>query len=301
MIPPRSILAAVDFSEPSRTALDFAARLARQAGAALHVVHAEDPLLAAGARSAGIDLSTQTREELARFVSPLWSGGAPARYHIVTGGSVTAICAVAAREHLDLVVAGAHGMSGAARAVFGSTTEGVLRHANTSVLVVPDNWKAPAGATADLTGVGPVVAAVEQSEAARAGAAAACRLAALLRTSVELVHVVPAQPVLDRWRGHAAAGVSTAIEDARLAFERLITTLDATVPVTLHVDSGNVPLGIARAAAPEAGRQPLLVLGRRDAASRLGAPGATAYRVLTLTHVPVLLHLPDRAGPAGMR
>jgi len=35
------------------------------------------------------------------------------------------------------------------------------------------------------------------------------------------------------------------------------------------------------------------VLGRRTRADRQGAPGATAYRVLTRARVPVLVHLPQ--------
>ena len=43
MIPPRVILAPVDFSEPSRASLQFAVALARYTDAALHVLHAQDP------------------------------------------------------------------------------------------------------------------------------------------------------------------------------------------------------------------------------------------------------------------
>ena len=39
MIPPRTILAAIDFSDASTTALVFAARLARHCQARLHVLH----------------------------------------------------------------------------------------------------------------------------------------------------------------------------------------------------------------------------------------------------------------------
>ena len=69
MMPARSILAAVDFSAPSRVALEFAARLANQYGATLHVLHAQDPLLAAAAQSEGIDLVRESRDELARFTA----------------------------------------------------------------------------------------------------------------------------------------------------------------------------------------------------------------------------------------
>jgi len=209
MIPPRSILAAVDFSQPSRTALDFAAHLARQCGAALHVLHAEDPLLAAAAKASGVELSRETREELTRFAeSVARPGDPPVHYHIVIGAGTPTICHVAQREQLDVIVMGMHGMSGPARAMFGSTTEGVLRQARASVLVVPDSWVPPRADTGGLSGMGPVVAAIECSEPAIAGAAAACRMAAALGTSVDLVHIVPELPVLDRWRGHADAAVS---------------------------------------------------------------------------------------------
>ncbi len=72
MIPPARILAAVDFSESSRTALAFAARLTGTAGAELHVMHAEEPLLAAAARTRGLDLSAELRDELRAFVSGTW-------------------------------------------------------------------------------------------------------------------------------------------------------------------------------------------------------------------------------------
>jgi len=68
MIPPKVVLAAVDFSESSRRALTFAARLARHADARLHVVHAQDPLLANAARAAGVDIDAETRAELSTFM-----------------------------------------------------------------------------------------------------------------------------------------------------------------------------------------------------------------------------------------
>jgi nucleotide-binding universal stress UspA family protein len=49
MIPPTTILVAVDFSDASFTALACAARLARQSKATLRVLHVEDPLLSAAA------------------------------------------------------------------------------------------------------------------------------------------------------------------------------------------------------------------------------------------------------------
>jgi nucleotide-binding universal stress UspA family protein len=116
MLPPRVILAAVDFSEPSRVALGCAARLARHTGAALHVLHAEDQMLAAAARHAGVDLAGETRDELKAFTRAALPPGdwAPV-YHVVGGNGVEVICDIARRERADVIVVGMHGMSGAER------------------------------------------------------------------------------------------------------------------------------------------------------------------------------------------
>ena len=68
MIPPRTVLAAVDFSDSSRVALVFAGRLATHCGATLHVLYDGDYLLVAAAASRGVDLVKETRDELDLFV-----------------------------------------------------------------------------------------------------------------------------------------------------------------------------------------------------------------------------------------
>lgn len=295
MIPPRSILAAVDFSDASRTALALAARFARQCGAALHVLHAEDPLLSAAAHHAGIDLGRETDEELQRFITTAWPAAecSPQR-HAVTGGAVDVVLDTARRVRAQVVVVGSRGMSGAERLVFGSTTEGVLRRAAVSVLVAPAEWAPPRPDAPDLSGVGPVVAAVDLSDdPSVAGAKAACALASLLGTSVELVHVVPDLTVLSRWRAHADAVVRDRVAAAQQELNLLAASLGCSVPVTVRVEAGAVPNRLAEAVAPGHDRAPVLVLGRK--APRAGAaPGATAYRVLSLANVPVLMHVANR-------
>ena len=294
MIPPRVILAPVDFSEPSRTALEFAVRLAHQTGAALHVLHAQDPLLAEGARHAGFDLARDTEEELGRFVadaSPL-SGAAP-HTHVVTGPAVDAIVQTAQQLGADLIVVGSHGISGAERLVFGSTTEGVLRRAHTSVLVTPGRV-ASAGATApDLSGMGPVIAALDFSTPAIEAAKAACRLAAALNTFVEVIHVVPDVPVLMRWRVHSETAVRDRVEAARDQLDTVTRSLGCGVPTQTKLETGVIAVQLAEAAASSSTRRPILVLGRHRPGEKGGAPGSTAYRVLMLAKVPVLMYVAE--------
>src|SRR5262245_17197002 len=139
MVPPARVLVGVDFSASSHAALDFGVRLARHCGAELHVRHVEDSLLLAAARDRGFDLVRQSEGELRRFAATVVANGRTV-YSVVEGNSVDALIAEARGAAADLLVVGAHGMSGAARLVFGSTTEGVLRHSPCSVLVVPDTW-----------------------------------------------------------------------------------------------------------------------------------------------------------------
>ena len=292
MIPPRTILAAVDFSDPSRTALVLAARLARHCGAALHVLHAEDPLLSATARHTGIDLARETDEELQRFITSARPASecTPQR-HVVTGGAVDVILAVADRVQAQLLVVGSRGMSGAERLVFGSTTEGLLRRADVSVLVAPTEWTPPRPGSMDLSGAGPVVAGVDLSSTSAASVKAACELASVLHTSVEVIHAVPRLAVLDRWRAHAEAAIQASLAAARQELESLLRGLHSPVPVTIRVEDGAVPNRLAEAAGPTRDRAPILVLGRKAPGSKGGAPGTIAYRVLALANVPVLMYV----------
>lgn len=287
---PHAVLAAVDFSEPSRRALMFAAQLARQCNATLHVLHVEDPLLFAAAAEARVDLTAETRDELQRFITTAPPAAAlePCR-DVVTGGAVQAILDLAQREGTDLIVLGAHGMSGAGRMMFGSVTEGVMLRANRSVLVVPENW-ANTGADNGMSGVGPLVVGIDFSESSLLAASAAAALAERLHTTVEAVHVVPQLPVPERWRAHADKAIADRVTLARHDLARAVDAL-AAAPITARVEHGPVAERLAEAAAQVGDRHPLLILGRRSSKAREGAPGATAYRVATLSRVPVLMYL----------
>ena len=293
MFPLRAVLAAIDFSEAARVAVTYAARLAAQTGATLHVLHAEDPLLAATAAASGIDLDRETRDELAAFLtSALPAHGRSPSQHVVAGPAVDVICSIALRENADVIVVGAQGLSAAERRMFGSTTEGVLRNAERSVLVVPSEWTPPRPDRQDLSGTGPVIAAIDMSGPSLAAWDAACRFAAALGTSVEAVHVVPPIAVPSRWLAHAGAAVARQVDAARRELEVVVRSVHAAVPIAIHVETGPVAERLADIATRR-GAHPLLVLGRRTRADRKGAPGAIAYRILTISQVPVLVHLPD--------
>ena len=145
--------------------------------------------------------------------------------------------------------------------------------------------------------MGPVIAAVEITCPAMAGAAAAARLAHLLHTTLHAVHVVPALNVLERWQSHAHAAVDRQITTAR---EEITKALAGVLPhhdIPLLVESGPVAERLAAAAFSWSGQHPILVLGRHARGSRRGVPGSTAYRVLGLAKVPVLVHCLAEGSP----
>ena len=293
MLPPRVVLAAVDFSDASRIALICAARLAKHCGARLHVLHAEEPMLANAAREVDVDLTAETRSELGAFMqsAPPAADWSP-QHHVVVGRAIDVICETAQRESADVIVLGTHGMSGVERLFFGSTTEAVLRQADTSVLVVPQAWRPPQPDGDDLAGIGPIVVGVEPAAPAVAAVRAAVALAGTLGTSVEAIHVVPPLPVPARWSDHAERAQAAEVESAKAAIAAALHEMAGQVSVT--VDVGWIAERLADEVSEGRTRHPLLMLGRRTHKERGGTPGSVASRVLTLAQVPVLMYLADR-------
>jgi nucleotide-binding universal stress UspA family protein len=137
-----SVLCPVDFSDRCRTALQLGVRLARASGARLNVVYVNDPLLAAAAGATYDEqaMARQTDEELATFLSstagpdPLPGG---VHIEVAEGKPSEQIVRAAERLGADVIVMSTQGVTGARTIFFGSTTEGVLKHARIPVLVVP--------------------------------------------------------------------------------------------------------------------------------------------------------------------
>jgi nucleotide-binding universal stress UspA family protein len=146
----RRILCPVDFSALSRRALQHAARLARQTGAELTVLHVDDPLLEAAARTYGRRTArASTLTQLQQFADRVLAGAETKPRSKVTCTCVVAvgdpaeqIQKTARRLKSDLVVMGTHGLTGLAKVMFGSTTEQFLRIARVPVMLIPRSAKA---------------------------------------------------------------------------------------------------------------------------------------------------------------
>ncbi len=140
----QTILCAIDFSSAALEAFGFALDLARRSDASLVLVHAieflaeEEPLENAhfNVPEFRVYLLEDARQRLESLVSqhpPLDRG---VRTMAVAGRAHHEILRIAADEGVDLVVMGAQGRGGAALALFGSTTQQVVRAASCTVLTV---------------------------------------------------------------------------------------------------------------------------------------------------------------------
>lgn len=287
---PGRILVAVDFSDRSHVALEFAARLACQFESELHVMHAQDPLLSAAAEHQRINLVRESEDELRALVGTTWPATfCRLHFDVIVGPASTAIAHTAQREGADVIVMAAHGMSATQHALLGSTTEGVLRRSAISVLVVPDEWHAAAPDAPDVSGEGPVIVGLDFRIPAIEAAADAAMLAGALGTELILVHVVRSIRVLPRWRERADAALAERALEAKREIDRISGSLSAKVPSRIIVERGDVAACLA-----ETGRahpHAIMVVGRSVHPHGYAPPGRTAYRVVTQAQVPVLMHV----------
>ena len=144
-LPFRRVLCGVDFSVCSLLALEYARSFALESGASLIVLHAlewpwEEPptppfdeLPAAEAAALRAYRCRREREASSRLAS--LSRG-EAEYRVVHGKAYAAVLRVAADERADLVVLGVGTRTDTDRALFGSTTNQVVRRASCPVLTV---------------------------------------------------------------------------------------------------------------------------------------------------------------------
>ena len=139
------IVCPVDFSQPSRKALDAAVVMAKAFNARLTLLHVYPPpgyVLPEGFVPAGpellVQVEEQTRKALQGWADEAKAAGAQ-RVDIATATGFAAgeISHQVVALHADLVVIGTHGRTGLAHVVLGSTAERVLRHSRVPVLTVP--------------------------------------------------------------------------------------------------------------------------------------------------------------------
>ncbi len=137
----KRLLVAVDFSETSDKALDYATNLASEFGAQILLLHVlESPTVFNSSNPAFADWDKEATRTAKSRLDQLAQGRIdefiPVNSEVHIGRAYQIICETAQSEKCDLIVIGTHGFTGLKHILLGSTAEKVIRHAPCSVLVV---------------------------------------------------------------------------------------------------------------------------------------------------------------------
>jgi nucleotide-binding universal stress UspA family protein len=147
--PFRRVLCAVDFSQDSIRAMEYAASFARHAAGRLTVLHVVEPMPIGydhmvGTSGTSFDLAgyehgleESGRAQLRTFAPDSAAAGCEVETILTRGRAYKEILRIAAERQSDLIVVGVHGRNAFDRLVFGSTTEHIVRRASCPVLTVP--------------------------------------------------------------------------------------------------------------------------------------------------------------------
>ncbi|HVW29782.1 MAG TPA: universal stress protein [Polyangiaceae bacterium] len=140
----KRILAPIDFSDPSRDALDVAVDLATHYRAELLLVHVVPVIPSLGAGGALLHESEEQRkahtdaeQRLAQLATLGTEKGISTRTEVGSANEVgMEIVRIAQHHQTDLIVIATHGMIGWRNVPFGSVADRVVKHAHCAVLVL---------------------------------------------------------------------------------------------------------------------------------------------------------------------
>jgi nucleotide-binding universal stress UspA family protein len=286
-----SVVCPVDFSEPSRTALQYASVIAGHFGARLIVVSVDDPLLASAAESAGLpSLAEETERELRRFVTDTLPS-APALaatidVQVCAGKPAQQILRVALAARADLIVMSSHGRSGLGKRFFGSTTERVLRETTIPVLVTPKHAERAWSLSAISRYVRHVLAPVDLTPASCHQVTIAAGIAAGLEVPLILAHVLEPVYVPPRVRLAMPGSDQERRTDVEAQLLELAESSGTRTIVDAVVLVGDAAEEIVRLA--DIRGAGLIVMGLHSSGVLGPRMGSVTYRVLCLARSLVL-------------
>ena len=141
MFQTKRILVAVDFSDESSLALDWAIMLAKtQEGASITLCHVLSQTMTPVGPDALVFLQSDQEERMAKARMEEWKQHVPSeipcRVIVTKGPSASEIISVAEKEQSQLILLTTHGRRGLSRVLHGSVSEEVVRRASCPVLVL---------------------------------------------------------------------------------------------------------------------------------------------------------------------
>lgn len=297
-----SILCPIDYSDASAGALRYAAAIAEHFVTRLIVLTVEDPLMTTAMDlGTGVHWTPEVSErEIRKFVTEIFGDDAAAlamcEYDVAVGKPPVEILRVARERSCDLMVMSSHGLTGARKLFFGSTTERVLRETTVPVLVTPPVNPGPVHIEDARQLLGRIVVPVDLSPASIYQTQVARGLGEALDLPLILVHVI--EPV----RSLLAARLNlTGLEsDRRSVAEDGLSELLATIPrrlkpeaIVVHGDPAEEAAKVVRDR--NAG---LVIMGLHGSPLLGPRMGSVTYRMLCLTPT-LVLALPPKESRAS--
>lgn len=280
----RNILFATDFSSSSEAALPYALAIARRYASRIYLAHVIRPdayqLVAPEAMSAVLDQTrSYAEEQMARLLVSGRLRGVPHQVLIGQGEFWPVLSGVIEQHEIDLIVAGTHGRTGIQKLLLGSVAEEIFRLATCPVLTVGP--KVVVNVRNEIE-IRHILYATDFSSVSERAAPYALSLAQEHHAHLTLLHVlekVP-EPFSDGYSTHRE------LANGKL---RALVPADAALwcDPEFTITYGDPVEGILETAVER--QADLIVLGARRPAHFPGLlPPATAYKVVSRAHCPVL-------------
>jgi nucleotide-binding universal stress UspA family protein len=217
MITITKILCPADFFPASDAAVNYAAGLAENYGATIHLLHVITPV-SAGAYEYAIDtteimqsMETRSTDELNDLLARIRRAGVPAEAELRFGDVYEQIKEAIVDIKPDLIVMGTHGRRGVERWFMGSTTERLLRHSPVPLVTIS------AAGEKSLTGprFRKILVTTDFSDGTPDALAYAFSVAQENESQVQLLHIIHDMSVdlSGKYRGSLISGVRKQLED----------------------------------------------------------------------------------------
>jgi len=282
----RNVLVPVDFSPPSRLAVNHAISFARKFRAKLTLMHVVESASALAhpfnAESATIEKEhrDQALRMLSALLAPEDQDDLDLQIVIKSGDIKKEISAVIREQHADIVVMGTHGRGLFGRWVIGSIAEALLRKISIPVLTV-------CRATRPLT-FKRILFATDLSESAKQGFDFALELASTMRSDLVILHAMD-QTALSYGGAEVVPYVSERnIEEVKATLAELVAEgTRAKVKIETIVTEGIAAEEILRAADQSTADLILITVQKKGLIER-ALLGTTAERIIREADVPVL-------------
>jgi nucleotide-binding universal stress UspA family protein len=281
------VLVPVDFSPPSRLAVNHGIALARKFHARLTLLNvAETATAVMYAFPTEIEEVERIQREQAWRMLPTLVGPEDQDdldlHLLVRAGNIEEEISSAIREQkADIVVMGTHGRGLLGRAFIGSVTQHMLRRLPVPVLTVCRVWRPLA--------FDRILFATDLSEESKEGYRAVLTLARETHSSVSILHSVDLPAMTYAGAGMTAAvATQQVLDDARVQLDQLSSeAAGLNVKVDTLLVESHPAEAILKAAEEACADLIVLTAGRKRLLER-ALLGSTAERVIRESHLPVL-------------